>query len=132
MKWLARILHVLLIPLIASAGLFKLVSGAETIREVYSEPLGYSVWFIYVIGVFELLAAIGLIAGFWWSGIGFASLGVIFIILSGAVGSNLYAGLYADAISPLIGLILAIAVYLANRSLLKKSRGAAKQKLTPH
>lgn len=130
MKWLARILHVLLIPLIGSAGLFKLVSSAETIREVYTDPLGYSAWFIYLIGVFELLAAVGLIIGFWRSGVGFASLGVIFIILAGAVGSNLYAGLYTDAISPLIGLILTTVVYLLNRYWIKAPRGAVKHNQT--
>lgn len=126
MKWLARILHVLLIPLIASAGLFKLVSGPETIREVYTDPLGYSAWFIYMIGVFELLAAVGLIIGFWRTGVGFVSLGVIFIILLGAVGSNLLSGLYAEALSPLIGLLLTAAVFLANRYMLK-TYGAAEQ-----
>jgi hypothetical protein len=129
MKWLARILHVLLIPLIASAGVFKLMSGAETIREVYTDPLaplGYSVGFIYMIGIIEVLAAVGLMAGCWRAAVGFASLGVTFIVLAGAVGSNLIAGLYAEAISPLVGLLVTVAVFLANRYVLKQSRGTAK------
>lgn len=128
MKWVARILHILLIPLIGSAGVFKLMSDAETIREVYTEPLhtlGYSVLFIYLIGVVELLAAVGLIAGFRRAAIGFASLGVIFVVLAGAVGSNLIAGMYAEAVSPLVGLLLTVAVFLGNRYVLKHSRGTA-------
>jgi hypothetical protein len=126
MKWLARILHIVLIPL--SAGVFKLMSNAETIREVYTEPLhtlGYSVGFIYFIGVVELLAAAGLIAGFWRAAIGFASLAVTIVVLAGAVGSNLIAGLYADAVSPLVGLLLTVAVFLGNRYVLKHARGTA-------
>lgn len=129
MKWLARILHVLLVPLIASAGVFKLMSTADTIREVYTEPLsplGYGVGFIYAIGIMELLAAVGLLVGFWRAAVGFASLGVIFIVLAGAVGSNLIAGLYTEAFSPLIGLLLTVVVFFANRYVLKTSRGAGR------
>lgn len=129
MKWFARILHVLLIPLIASAGIFKLVSDAETIREVYTEPLGvlgFSTGFIYFIGFVELLAAAGLIAGFWKGRIRDASFGVIMIVLAGAVGSNLIAGLYAEAVSPFIGLALAALAYWANWHVLRTSRSAAR------
>lgn len=135
MKWFARILHVLLIPLIASAGLYKLMSSAETIREVYTDPLdtlGYSVGFIYAVGVIELLAAVGLIAGFFRASIGFASFSVICIVLAGAVASNVIAGLYAAAVSPLVGLILTVAAFLANRHMLKISSGAAAQEQTSH
>lgn len=128
MKWTARILHILLIPLIGSAGVFKLVSSAETIREVYTEPLhtlGYSVGFIYFIGVVELLVAAGLIAGFWRAAIGYASLLVAFVVLAGAVGSNLIAGLYGEAVSPLIGLLLTVAVFFGNRYVSRQSRRTA-------
>lgn len=119
MKWLARILQVLLFLFIAFAGVLKVASDPETIREIFAEPYGYSVWFIYVIGVFELLAAVGLIVGFWRPRFAFAALAIIFIILLGALGSTLYAGLCVEAISPLIGLMLTVAVYLTNRAMLK-------------
>lgn len=109
--------------------MFKLTSTAEAIREVYTEPLGslgYSVGFIYAIGCIELLAAVGLLVGFWRAVVGFASLGVIVIVLAGAVGSNLIAGLYADAFSPLIGLVLAVVVFFANRYALKSPRGSGR------
>jgi hypothetical protein len=128
MKWIARILHILLIPLIGSAGVFKLMSDAETIREVYTEPLhtlGYSVGFIYFIGVVELLAAVGLIAGLWRAAIGYASLAATFVVLAGAFGSNLIAGLYAEALSPLVGLLLTAAVFFGNRYLVRHTRKTA-------
>lgn len=131
LKWLARTLHVLLVPLIASAGMFKLGSGTETIREVYTEPLeslGYSVWFIYIVGFYELIAALGLLVGFWRPGIRDASLGLVAVILAGAAGSNLFAGLYTEAVSPFIGLVLATAAYGANRHVRKSYRDAAAPK----
>jgi hypothetical protein len=128
MKWAVRILHIVLVPLMGFAGLFKLSSSAETIREIYTDPLqsiGYSVGFIYAIGFFELLAAIGLIVGLWRAAIGYASLGVIFIILLGAVGSSLIAGLYAEAVSPFIVMLLTALVFLGNRYVSNHSRRSA-------
>jgi len=98
----------------------KKIAGASE-----NQLIGYSVGFIYAIGFFELLAAIGLIVGLWRAAIGYASLGVIFIILLGAVGSSLIAGLYAEAVSPLIVMLLTALVFLGNRYVSNHSRRSA-------
>jgi uncharacterized membrane protein YphA (DoxX/SURF4 family) len=64
-NWIIRILQALMAVGFFMASMAKLFAGAEEVERMYTEPLGYSVGFMYMIGTIELLSVICLIIGFW-------------------------------------------------------------------
>ncbi|NEW08955.1 DoxX family protein [Paenibacillus sp. SYP-B3998] len=115
MKWTVRILQGLL-SLAYFIFSFMKLSGNEMQVQSFTETYGYSVGFMYVIGVIELLAAIGLLIGFKKPRIAFYSAGVIVITMAGAVFTHLRVGQgMGMATVPLILLILALIVFLGRR-----------------
>jgi uncharacterized membrane protein YphA (DoxX/SURF4 family) len=110
MKLLSHIVQGLLTLVFLAAGLTKLFSSREQIREMYTESLGYSPTFMYVIGAIELIAALMLIAGYRWRHIAAGSSLMLIVVMIGAVVSNLMVNAAADAIVPAVYLILLIAL----------------------
>ncbi|GIQ70259.1 DoxX family protein [Xylanibacillus composti] len=124
MKWFVRIVQGLLAAVFLMNGLMKVFVSSEEIRTLYTEPLGYGVGFMRMIGVLELLAGIGLIAGFRWPRFALLSSAVIVMIMTGAVISLLALGQGAlIATFPFVMLALALAVlFIAGRPLLPHYR----------
>lgn len=126
MKWTVRIVQGLLILGYISSGGIKLTASREIIHEWYTDTLGYSEWFMYIIGAIELMAAIGLIVGYWKEKIGILSGGALLIIMVGAVGSNVFNGLISDSVSAFVGLALIVLFLLGKYTLYKPRRIALK------
>lgn len=108
MKWISHIVQGILTLGFLMAGLTKLFSSAEQIREIYTDPLGYPSTFMYVIGAIELIAALALIAGYRWRRIAVGSSLVLVIVMIGAIASHLMVNAAADTILPAMYLILLI------------------------
>ncbi|MCS1350702.1 DoxX family protein [Mechercharimyces sp. CAU 1602] len=90
MKCLGTVMQLLLAIVFLFFGGMKLI-GLESVVESFTDELGYSIAFLYTIGVLEVLAAIGLIIGFWKSKWVPLSAGVIAIIMVGALGTLISA-----------------------------------------
>jgi putative oxidoreductase len=119
MKWVIRILQGLLAVGFLMGGILKLISSDEQIREMFTQPLGYGAGFMYGVGVTEILAAIGLIAGFWRIKTAVISSGYLIFLMVGAMLSNLKEGLLLDATVPFLYLILAVIVFVGKRNKMK-------------
>lgn len=116
MKWLYRILQGLLAAEFLMAGMMKLFGSSEELTELYTEPLGYAVEFMRMVGALETLAAVGLIVGFRWSKIALASSGVLAVLMAGAGISLLTAGQgFAQAVLPFVLMLIALAVFFGKR-----------------
>ncbi|UKS25404.1 DoxX family protein [Paenibacillus sp. HWE-109] len=112
MKWVVRILQALLALGYLMFGFMKL-SGDPMQVEAFTTTYGYGEGFMYVVGAIELLAAIGLIIGFWKPRIAFVSAGVIVITMAGAVITHLKSGQgMGVATMPLILLIVALIIVI--------------------
>jgi DoxX. len=109
-KWLFRLIQGLLALAFLMSGATKLFSGEAQIREMYTDPLGYAPSFMYVIGALELIAALGLVAGFRWRRLAAASALGLAVILIGAIISHLAAGPASDAVLPAVYLVLLAAL----------------------
>jgi putative oxidoreductase len=118
-KWGIRILQGLLVVGFLMSGILKLISSAEQIREMFTKPLGYGAGFMYGVGVTEIVAAIGLIVGFWRIKTAVLSSGYLILLMVGAMVSNLKEGLLLDATIPFLYLILAVIVFVGKRNKLK-------------
>ncbi|MFD1412996.1 DoxX family protein [Oceanobacillus jeddahense] len=112
MKWLSHIGQGILILVFLMAGLTKLFSNTEQIIEMYSDPFGYPPIFMYFIGVIELIAALGLIAGYRWRRIAVLSSLLVLILLLGIIASNLMINAFADALLPIMYLLLLIGLLI--------------------
>jgi uncharacterized membrane protein YphA (DoxX/SURF4 family) len=116
MKWVIRILQGLLALGFVMAGSSKFAIGASGLKETYTEPLGYSIEFMYVIALLECLAAIALIAGFWNALLASAGAFVVAVIMAGAWISVLAAGLSAGEAAPsFIWFVVAILLLVGHR-----------------
>jgi putative oxidoreductase len=124
MKWTIRILQGFLVAGFLMSGLMKLISSSEQIRQMFTEPLGYGIGFMYGIGVFETAAALVLLVGFWKRGFTLVSSALLILLMIGAVGSNLKEGLLADAAVPLVYLVL-LGVLILARGGMKALRAAS-------
>jgi putative oxidoreductase len=112
MKWTTRIIQVLLVLGFLMFGFMKL-SGNPMQVQAFTEIYGYRESFMYVVGTIELLAAIGLVIGFWKPRIALFSAGILTITMAGAVVTHFKSGQgMGVAATPLILLILALIVVL--------------------
>lgn len=102
MEWVSHIVQGVLVLGFLMAGLAKLFSSVDQIREMYTDPLGYSAAFMYVVGVVEIIAALGLTAGFRWRRAAAGSSLVLVIVMIGAIASNAVV----DTVLPAVCLIL--------------------------
>lgn len=120
MKWAVRLIQGLLAIMFLLSGFMKL-SGDPTQVKSFTDIYEYGVGFMYVVGVMEVLAALGLIIAYWKRNVLFLSSGVLIIIMIGAVMTHLIAGQgFAVAITPFILLALT-AFILFSQLKLKKS-----------
>jgi putative oxidoreductase len=108
MKWITHIVQGITALGFLMAGLSKLFSSEDQIREMFTDPLGYAPTFIYVIGAVETVASLTLIAGYRWRRAAAVSSLVLTIVMIGAIVSLLKANAVADAVQPAVHLVLLI------------------------
>ncbi|MDF2499646.1 MAG: doxX-like family protein [Anaerosporomusa subterranea] len=112
MIWATRIIQGLLAIAFLLSGSMKL-SGNPEQAAMFSGPFGYSVGFMYVVGVIEVLSAIGLIVGLWRPRLSIIPTGVLLVTMAGAVFTHLRAGQGIGAAVPSLTLLLLSAILLA-------------------
>ncbi|GMK39765.1 hypothetical protein PCCS19_28200 [Paenibacillus sp. CCS19] len=122
MKWIKRILQGLVALDFLFAGASKIFSSADQIRELFTDKLGTPVALLYIVGVFEALAGLVLIAGYRSRKAAVASITVMIVILIGAIVTNLAAGLAGDAMVPFAILIVVAFLLYLKRDALKSIR----------
>lgn len=99
-------------------GIVLLFTSAEDIKTLYTNPLGFTVGFIYVIKAVEAIAAVGLIIGYWIPKYSLTSSAILALIMAGAVFSHLFADQEITvAIIPFILMVLSFVVYFGRRSM---------------
>lgn len=109
-KWLFHVIQGVLALAFLMSGASKLLSNADQIREMYTEPLGYAPSFMYGIGALEIIAALGLIVGFRWRRLAAGSALELAVILIDVIVSHLAANAAADAVLPTVYLTLLAAL----------------------
>ncbi|WKA55212.1 DoxX family protein [Planococcus shixiaomingii] len=115
MKWIVRIIQGLLMVIYFMTGFLKL-SGDPTQEQAFAEIYGYGAGFMYVVGVLEILAALGLLIGFWNRKWAIAASALIIVIMAGAVFTHLQAGQgFSVASFPFILLLFAAAVFFGQK-----------------
>ncbi|MCI2256471.1 DoxX family protein [Domibacillus sp. PGB-M46] len=116
MKWVLRIIQGFFSIAFILAGVKK-VTGNEQQVQVFTEAFSYSVEFMYIVGVFEILGAIGLLIGFWKSQFTLLASGGSVLLMAGAVFSHLNAGQSIGVTIPsIILLILGIVIFIGGRT----------------
>jgi putative oxidoreductase len=121
MKWIVRIIQLLLMAVYFMTGFSKL-SGDPMQAEVFTDIYGYGAWFMYVVGVLEVIAALGLLIGFWKKNLVLFASALIIVIMAGAVFTHLQAGQgFGVASFPFILLLFAVVVFLGQRRLSARS-----------
>jgi uncharacterized membrane protein YphA (DoxX/SURF4 family) len=119
MKWTVRILQGLLAVGFLLFGFMK-VSANPMQVDAFTNVYGYGTGFMYVVGAIEIISAIGLLIGYWKKNLVPVFSGVLTIVMAGAVFTHLNSdqGL-AVAMTPFVLLILAVAVFLGQRKIIK-------------
>jgi putative oxidoreductase len=88
---------------------------------MFTETFGYSLEFMYFIGVCEILGATGFLIGFWKSQLTFVTSGWSVLLMAGAAFSHLNAGEeFGEAMPSIILLILGIVAFISNRTKIPK------------
>ncbi|NBI28114.1 DoxX family protein [Chengkuizengella marina] len=109
MKWMNVIIQGLLAVVFTLSGVTKITGGAVNM----AEGLGYTVGFMYFIGLCEILGGIGLFVGFWKSKITLIASSGLAILMIGAVYTHLSLGQgFGAAMPSFILLVLGIVVLL--------------------
>ncbi|MDP5276584.1 DoxX family protein [Chengkuizengella axinellae] len=109
MKWIQRIVQVLLAAAITPSGVSKVTGGAAQM----AESLGYSPGFLVFIGICEILGGIGLIVGFWKPKLALLASGGLAVIMAGAVFTHLSLGQgFGAAMPSFVFLILSVIVLI--------------------
>lgn len=119
MKWATRIIQGLLIIDFLIFGITKLTGSTMMVQE-FTKVYGYSVTFMYIVGILEVLGALGLFIGYWKSKIAVLASGGLVLIMVGAIFTLLKIGQGMNSIMPFIVLILTLIVFTRNRSALKQ------------
>ncbi|HZH63110.1 MAG TPA: DoxX family protein [Metabacillus sp.] len=120
MKWVMRIIQGLLAVVFILAGIVKLI-GQEKQVQMFTKTFDYSLWFMYVIGIGEILVGIGLIAGFWKSRLTFSASILSVMLMAGAVISHINAGEKIGEVMPSILLmILGLVTFIGKRLMISK------------
>jgi uncharacterized membrane protein YphA (DoxX/SURF4 family) len=122
MKWTVRILQGLLAIGFLLFGFMK-VSANPIQVDAFTNIYGYGTTFMYVVGIAEIISAIGLVIGFWKKNLVPVFSGILTVVMAGAVFTHLIAGQgFGVAMMPLILLILAIIVFVGQRKVLNKEK----------
>jgi len=120
MKWTVRILQGLLAIGFLLFGFMK-VSANPMQVDAFTNIYGYGTAFMYVVGIVEIISAIGLVIGFWKKNLVPVFSGIIAVVMAGAVFTHLIAGQgFGVAMTPLILLILAVIVFFGHRKIMNK------------
>jgi putative oxidoreductase len=120
MKWTIRILQGLMAVGFFMASMAKFFAGSEGLTTMYTEPLGYGVGFMYMIGCIEFLAVLCLIIGYWK--VIFTVIGsfAIVVVMAGATISVLFSEeSIVSAISPFVWFAVALIVFFARLRLIR-------------
>lgn len=118
MKWTVRVLQGLLAVGFLLFGFMK-VSANPMQVDAFNNIYGYGTAFMYIVGIIEIIAAIGLIVGYWKKNLVPIFSGLLAIVMAGAVFTHLMAGQgFGVAMTPFILFILAIIVFYSQRRLI--------------
>lgn len=104
------VLSLMLAAVVLGAGVPKVLRRPQMAEG--AEHLGYSVTAFQAIGVLEVAAAAGLVAGLFWTPLGVAAATGLVLLLSGAVISHRRAGDGVKAFFPALVLTLVSAATL--------------------
>jgi putative oxidoreductase len=122
MKWTVRILQGLLAVMFLMTGFMKL-SGDPGQVDAFTNIYGYGTGAMYAVGIIEIVAAIGLIVGYWKKNLVLLFSGILVVVMAGAVFTHLMAGQgFGVAMMPFILLLLAAVLFLSQRKLQKTTR----------
>jgi len=122
MKWTVRILQGLLAVGFLLFGFMK-VSANPMQVDAFTNIYGYGTGFMYVVGIVEIISAIGLVIGFWKKKPIPIFSGLLVVVMAGAVFTHLMAGQgFGVAMMPLILLILSIIVFVGQRKVVSKEK----------
>ncbi|MGG0410158.1 DoxX family protein [Peribacillus simplex] len=122
MKWTVRILQGLLAIGFLLFGFMK-VSANPMQVDAFTNVYGYGTGFMYVVGIVEIISAIGLVIGFWKKNLVAVFSGILTVVMAGAVFTHLIAGQgFGVAMMPFILLILAIIVFVGHRKIMKTTK----------
>jgi len=122
MKWTVRILQGLLAIGFLLFGFMK-VSANPMQVDAFTNVYGYGTGFMYVVGIVEIISAIGLVIGFWKKNLVAVFSGILTVVMAGAVFTHLIAGQgFGVAMMPFILLILAIIVFVGQRKVVSKEK----------
>lgn len=117
MQWVVRIIQGLLVIGFFLFGFMKLSANPMQV-DAFTNVYGYGLGFMYVVGVVEVIAAIGLLIGFWKKNLIMIFSGLIIVVMAGAVFTHFQAGQgFGAAMPSIILLILAIIVLWGQRKL---------------
>jgi uncharacterized membrane protein YphA (DoxX/SURF4 family) len=109
MRWAIWIVQGILAAVFLMSGLMKVFIGSEEIRTLYTDPLGYEVGFMRLIGVVEAAAALSLLAGFRWAKLALAASSILVIVMAGAAISTIVSDQgVTSAAMPFLLLVLAV------------------------
>ncbi|NOU97420.1 DoxX family membrane protein [Paenibacillus sp. LMG 31456] len=119
MKWAVRILQGLVGVGFLLTGFMKL-SGDPTQVEAFNDIYGYGTGFMYVVGIIEVLSALGLLLGFWRNKLVTVFSGVLVMVMAGAILTHLKSGQgFGIASMPLVLLVLSLIVFMGQRKITK-------------
>jgi putative oxidoreductase len=122
MKWTVRILQGLLAIGFLLFGFMK-VSANPMQVDAFTNVYGYGTGFMYVVGIVEIISAIGLVIGFWKKNLVPVFSGILTVVMAGAVFTHLNAGQgFGVAMMPFILLILAVIVFFGHRKIMNTTK----------
>ncbi|MEK8127877.1 DoxX family protein [Paenibacillus filicis] len=117
MSWTVRILQFLIGVGFLLFGFMK-VSGDPTQVEAFAEIYGYGTGFMYAVGAIEVLAAVGLLLGFWKKKLVPVFSSVLVVVMAGAILTHIRADQGFDVIViPLVLLVLCMLLFLGHRKM---------------
>jgi putative oxidoreductase len=126
MKWTVRIIQGLLAVGFLLFGFMK-VSANPMQVDAFTNVYGYGTAFMYVVGATEILAAIGLLIGYWKKNLVPIFSGLLTVVMAGAVFTHLNAGQgFGIAMMPFILLILAVIVFFGQRKIMSTTKNSIK------
>ena len=122
MKWTVRSIQGLLAIGFLLFGFMK-VSANPMQVDAFTNVYGYGTTFMYVVGIVEIISAIGLVIGFWKKNLVPVFSGILTVVMAGAVFTHLNAGQSFDvAMMPFVLLILAIIVFFGQRKIMNTTK----------
>lgn len=122
MKWTVRILQGILAIGFLLFGFMK-VSANPMQVDAFTNIYGYGTGFMYVVGIVEIISAIGLIIGFWKKNLVPIFSGLLAVVMAGAVFTHLNAGQgFGVAMMPFILLILSIILFFGHRKIMNTTK----------